>query len=86
MWGPLLSFVGMASMRTALGLFGIGLWLMSRPGGWAVVVVAILVGVKLLPAPEDKHALSPAIAAVAPAETAAGEARSPNLPSDIAKP
>lgn len=49
MWGSLLGYAGMASARLALALIGIGIWLMSRPGGWAVVVVAILVGVKLLP-------------------------------------
>ncbi|MFD2175618.1 hypothetical protein [Rhodobacter lacus] len=89
MWGPLLSFAGMASMRTALGLFGIGLWLMSRPGGWAVVVAAILVGVKLLPQPVDKapEILAAPAAVVSPApEQALPEERAPNLPSDIAKP
>ncbi|SOC14089.1 hypothetical protein [Rhodobacter maris] len=86
MWGPLLSFAGMASMRTALGLFGIGLWLMSRPGGWAVVVAAILVGVKLLPTPAEKPLETAAPAAVSPAEAATEVARSPNQPSDIAKP
>ncbi|WP_406721411.1 MULTISPECIES: hypothetical protein [Thioclava] len=29
----------------------VALWLISRPGGWAVLVVLILVGVKLLPEP-----------------------------------
>jgi len=49
MWGPFLGFAGTASLRLILSLFGIGLWLMTRPGGWAVVVVAVLVGLKLLP-------------------------------------
>ncbi|PTV95080.1 hypothetical protein C8J27_10522 [Rhodobacter aestuarii] len=77
MWGPLLSFAGMASLRTALGFFGVGLWLMSRPGGWAVVVAAILVGVKLLPGGDDATAaIPPAIPFDLPA----------NAPADISKP
>jgi hypothetical protein len=49
MWGTFLGYAGMASLRLTMALLGIGIWLMSRPGGWAVVVVAILVGVKLIP-------------------------------------
>lgn len=49
MWGPLFGFAGTASLRAFAWIFGLGLWLMTRPGGWAVVVVAALVGVKLIP-------------------------------------
>ncbi|MBZ4023616.1 hypothetical protein CKO11_14265 [Rhodobacter sp. TJ_12] len=77
MWGPLIGYAGMASLRMGLALLGIGIWLMSRPGGWAVVVVAILVGVKLLPddgAPADLPLALPSEAALAtPTETAPAE-------------
>ena len=46
-----LSFAGAAGIRLALWGFSLGLWLLSRPGGWAVLVLAALAGVKLLPAP-----------------------------------
>ncbi|WP_169583113.1 hypothetical protein [Rhodobacter capsulatus] len=51
MWGPFLGFAGTASLRLIWSAAAIGIWLMSRPGGWAVVVVAILVGLKLVPEP-----------------------------------
>ncbi|WP_420343012.1 hypothetical protein [Paenirhodobacter sp.] len=40
---------GMGS-RLALWAMALALWLFTRPGGWAVVAVAVLVAVKLLPA------------------------------------
>ena len=52
MWGAVFGYAGMASLRLTMAVLGVGIWLMSRPGGWAVVVVAILVGVKLLPGTE----------------------------------
>lgn len=45
----LLGLIGLASTRIALFAATIALWLISRPGGWAVLAVAALVGVKLLP-------------------------------------
>lgn len=51
MWGPFLGFAGTASLRLIWAALALGIWLMSRPGGWAVVVVAILVGLKLVPEP-----------------------------------
>ncbi len=50
MWGTFLGFAGFATLRIATTLGMIALWLISRPGGWAVLVIAALVGVKLLPA------------------------------------
>jgi hypothetical protein len=47
--GALLGFAGLAGARLALWTFTIALWLISRPGGWAVLAVAALVAVKLLP-------------------------------------
>jgi len=44
-----LGLIGLASTRIALLAVSIALWLISRPGGWAVLAVAALVGVKLLP-------------------------------------
>ncbi|MCL7464193.1 hypothetical protein [Phaeovulum sp. NW3] len=51
MIGTLFAFAGMAGLRLALWGGALGLWLLTRPGGWAVLAVALLVGVKLLPAP-----------------------------------
>ena len=51
MWGPFLGVAGTASLRAIWALLAVGIWLMSRPGGWAVVVVAVLVGLKLVPEP-----------------------------------
>jgi len=50
MWGAALGVAGMATLRIAMTLGMAALWLISRPGGWAVLVVLTLVGVKLLPA------------------------------------
>lgn len=49
MWGSLLGLAGIAGTRLALALVSVAVWLISRPGGWAVLVAAALVGVKLLP-------------------------------------
>ncbi|HEY0214550.1 MAG TPA: hypothetical protein VGC40_13360 [Paenirhodobacter sp.] len=51
MWGPLFGFAGMATTRIGLWTLALSLWLLTRPGGWAVLAAAILVGVKLFPAP-----------------------------------
>ena len=50
MWGALFGFAGLATTRLTLTLISIAIWLISRPGGWAVLAAAALVGVKLLPA------------------------------------
>ncbi len=44
------ALLGGAASRIGLWALAIAMWLFTRPGGWAVVVVAVLVGVKLLPA------------------------------------
>lgn len=49
MWGPLFGLAGMATTRLMLWSLGLAVWLLRRPGGWAVLAVAALVGVKLLP-------------------------------------
>jgi hypothetical protein len=51
MLGLIFSAAGTVSTRAVLWLVSIGIWLMSRPGGWAVVVVAILLGLKMYPKP-----------------------------------
>ena len=48
--GALIGLIGLASTRAVLTLGTLALWLISRPGGWAVLVVLALAGVKLLPA------------------------------------
>ena len=50
MWGTIFGFAGMATARLTLALLSVAIWLLSRPGGWAVLAIAALVGVKLLPA------------------------------------
>ncbi|MEZ5882603.1 MAG: hypothetical protein R3D53_01905 [Paracoccaceae bacterium] len=47
--GALLGFAGLAGARLALWAFTLALWLITRPGGWAVLAVAALVAVRLLP-------------------------------------
>ncbi|MDF1620295.1 hypothetical protein [Pseudothioclava nitratireducens] len=49
MFGTIFGFAGLATTRLALFAFSIGLWLLTRPGGWAVLAVLALVGVKLIP-------------------------------------
>ncbi|MDF2141123.1 hypothetical protein [Paenirhodobacter sp. CAU 1674] len=48
--GALFGFLGLATTRIALALLSVAIWLISRPGGWAVLAVLALTGVKLLPA------------------------------------
>jgi len=50
MWGLLFGYAGLATTRLTLSLVSVALWLLTRPGGWAVLALAALVGVKLLPA------------------------------------
>lgn len=47
MLGSLLALTGMAGSRLVLAALGMALWLLTRPGGWAVLVVAILVALKM---------------------------------------
>lgn len=49
MIGMLFSGLASAGSRVGWMAFSLGLWLLSRPGGWAVLVVLILVGFKMLP-------------------------------------
>ncbi|MFC3061794.1 hypothetical protein [Paenirhodobacter populi] len=51
MRGLLLGLAGTATTRLGLWLAAIAFWLLMRPGGWAVLAAAVLVGVKLFPAP-----------------------------------
>lgn len=50
MWGPVLGMMTGATTRIALWAVAVALWLFTRPGGWAVVVVMTLVGLQLFPA------------------------------------
>ncbi|MBW0158562.1 hypothetical protein OE699_10300 [Sedimentimonas flavescens] len=45
-----LAILGLGASRLVLWIIAISIWLISRPGGWAVLAVLALVGVKLLPA------------------------------------
>ena len=50
------AFFGLAAMgasRLTMLALTVAIWLLSRPGGWAVLVVLALVGTRLLPAPVD---------------------------------
>ncbi len=49
MWGLVFGFAGMATTRLAMAALAVAIWLLSRPGGWAVLAVATLVGLKFLP-------------------------------------
>lgn len=46
-----LLFSGLTSAGSRIGMMAVtlGIWLLSRPGGWAVLVVLILLGLKVLP-------------------------------------
>lgn len=45
---PIFSFATMATTRLVTYAFMLSLWLISRPGGWAVLAVLVLFGVKLM--------------------------------------
>ncbi len=47
MLAALLAISGRVGSGLTLWLLGLAIWLFTRPGGWAVVVVATLVALKL---------------------------------------
>ncbi|MFN0115575.1 MAG: hypothetical protein ACKVPY_12950 [Paracoccaceae bacterium] len=49
MLGLLLSGAASAGSRLTFGLIALAIWLISRPGGWAVLVVLVLVGLRWFP-------------------------------------
>ncbi|HEY0274696.1 MAG TPA: hypothetical protein VGC31_01305 [Paenirhodobacter sp.] len=49
MWGPIFGITSAATTRLGLWAMALALWLLTRPGGWAVLAAAILVGLKLFP-------------------------------------
>ncbi|WP_176715601.1 hypothetical protein [Thioclava sp. SK-1] len=51
MIGILLSSLSFVSTRVAGLSVALAIWLLTRPGGWAVLVVLVLVLVKMLPSP-----------------------------------
>ncbi|MER5171945.1 hypothetical protein [Thioclava sp. GXIMD2076] len=54
MFGLLIAPLTTMTSRLIGMMLVVAIWLLSRPGGWAVLVVLVLVGVKLLPEP-DTH-------------------------------
>lgn len=48
--GALLGFAASASSRMIGVAIALGVWLISRPGGWAVLVIAILLALRVFPA------------------------------------
>ncbi len=54
MFGLLIAPLTAMTSRLIGVMLVVAIWLLSRPGGWAVLVVLVLVGVKLLPEP-DPH-------------------------------
>lgn len=50
MIGMLFSGLASAGSRAGFAAFSVGVWLLSRPGGWAVLVVLILLGLRFFPA------------------------------------
>lgn len=49
MIGMLLSGVASAGSRAVALSLGLAFWLLSRPGGWAVLVVLVLLAVRWFP-------------------------------------
>ncbi|MFZ5708933.1 MAG: hypothetical protein ACOY4T_04485 [Pseudomonadota bacterium] len=49
MLGPLVSGVASAGSRLAFWAITLAIWLISRPGGWAVLVVLILFALRWFP-------------------------------------
>jgi hypothetical protein len=47
--GPVFGVLTMAGSRLFLSIIAFMIWLISRPGGWAVLVVLILFGLKVMP-------------------------------------
>lgn len=51
--GVILSFFGTASARLVGLAIALAVWLLSRPGGWAVLVVLVLFGLRVFPNPPE---------------------------------
>ncbi len=49
MFGLLLSGVASAGSRITFGAITLAIWLISRPGGWAVLVVLVLLALRWFP-------------------------------------
>ncbi|WP_415184247.1 hypothetical protein [Phaeovulum sp.] len=47
MFSTLLAFTGMAGSRLVLWGLALAIWLLTRPGGWAVLAAATLVALQL---------------------------------------
>jgi hypothetical protein len=48
-FGLLLSGVASAGSRITFGAITLAIWLISRPGGWAVLVVLVLLALRWFP-------------------------------------
>ncbi|WP_156102955.1 hypothetical protein [Thioclava atlantica] len=48
--GALFSLATMAGSRLAMAGLAVALWLLGRPGGWAVLVVGVLLALRVFPA------------------------------------
>ncbi len=49
MIGMIFGGLGTATMRLVLGVVTVSVWLISRPGGWAVLVVLALLALRWFP-------------------------------------
>jgi hypothetical protein len=49
MLGMILGGIGTAGTRVVLAIVSISIWLLSRPGGWAVLVVLALLALRWFP-------------------------------------
>ena len=49
MLGLMFSGIASAGSRLTFGLITLAIWLVSRPGGWAVLVVLILLALRWFP-------------------------------------
>jgi hypothetical protein len=47
--GQVFGVLGMAGSRLILASVAVAIWLLSRPGGWAVLVVLVLLGLRVFP-------------------------------------
>jgi hypothetical protein len=50
MWGLIFGGVTTAGTRAVMLVVSMSVWLISRPGGWAVLVVLALLGLRWFPA------------------------------------
>jgi hypothetical protein len=49
MWGLIFGGVTTAGTRAVMMVVSLSVWLISRPGGWAVLVVLALLGLRWFP-------------------------------------